>query len=103
MRKDVKKFQDLSTARSIKGIPIDDASRLYLEELIQKSRIENVNVGSASGFSKPMIFFRQNSTKFQYLCGGKLVPFNNLKGRSFIAFMLKDHELSVYGFFAGEY
>lgn len=93
----------LITAESIRGNPIDADSRQYLEQFAKSNGILRVQVGSASSFSKPIQFFRDSQGKFQYLQDGKLIPFENLNGKSFIAFQVKNRVLIVYGYFPGEY
>ena len=100
MTRDIEK---LHAARSIKGCPIDNDTVSELELIVKQNKLLCINIGSASSFSKPMQFFRDQKTKFQFMQKGKLVPYNSLSGKSFIAFQVKKQTLNVYGFFPGEY
>lgn len=100
MTRDIEK---LHLARSIIGRPIDQATISELERIAKQNKLLSVSIGSANSFSKPMQFFRDQKTKFQFMQQGKLVPYDSLSGKSFIAFQVKKQTLIVYGFFPGEY
>jgi len=96
-------IETLRIAESIKGATIGEADLEFLEGFSRKNRVFGIEVGTATTFSKPMQFFRSQSTKFQYLVDGKLIPFSELNGNTFIAFQLRNGVLRAFGFFPGEY
>ena len=100
MTRDIEK---LYTVESIKGSPIDKETVQELEKIAKRNKLLKVEIGSANSFSKPMQFFRDQKNKFQYLQQGKLIPYDKLSGKKFIAFQVKKQTLIVYGFFPGEY
>ena len=93
----------LTPAESIKGITIDSDSLQYLESFAKSNGLFRVEIGSARSFSKPIQFFRNSKDEFQYLQSGKPISYENLNGKSFIAFQVKKRTLVVYGYFPGEY
>lgn len=102
-RRLVRNLEDLSFVESIKGVPISEQDRLFLEKTAAHLNVHTLQIGSADTFSMPKNFFVINNTKFVFVRNGKIIPYTDINLQNyFLAYQVKKQVMSVYGYYKGE-